>query len=65
MKTPSEARQEIERFLAMRGGSFALLLDMVGGAQPPEMPMVMSSQTLERRSLAPASVKADSDNNGR
>ena len=33
-----DPRQNIERFLAAGGGSFAYLLDMVGAGQPPEVP---------------------------
>ena len=50
-----DLRQAIERFLAMGGGSFLLLLDMVDGVQPPETP--------ERRSptLAPTEAGPDKD----
>jgi hypothetical protein len=57
--------QDIERFLAMGGGSFALLLDMCGGAQPPETPpMGTASQTPGRRSLTPSPIEAALDKEG-
>ena len=58
-----DLRQAIERFLAMGGGSFLLLLDMVDGVQPPETPVVASSKTPERRSptLAPTEAGPDKD----
>jgi hypothetical protein len=45
VKNPSNPKQDIERFLAMGGGSFDALLDMLGGAQAPEtLPMETASQ---------------------
>jgi hypothetical protein len=43
VKNPSNLRQDIERFLAMGGGSFDALLDMLGGA-PETLPMETASQ---------------------
>jgi hypothetical protein len=43
----SNPRQDIERFLAMGGGSFDALLDMLGEEQAPEtLPIERASQTL-------------------
>jgi hypothetical protein len=45
VQNPSNPRQDIERFLAMGGGSFGALLDMLDGAQAPEaLPMETASQ---------------------
>ncbi len=58
-------RQDIERFLAAGGGSFALLLDTCGGAQPPEsQPMGTASQRPGRRSPTPAPMEAAPDQDG-
>ena len=53
MQSAPDLRRDIERFLAMGGGSFGLLLDMAGERQPPETTMATfsPSQTPERRPL--------------
>ena len=58
MEISSSMREDIERFLAMGGGSFALLLDMCGGAQLPETTWTASPGS---RSLMQASVEAALD----
>jgi hypothetical protein len=46
VKDPSNPRRDIERFIAMGGGSFDALLDMLGEEQAPESPpMETASQT--------------------
>ena len=58
-------RQDIERFLATGGGSFALLLDACGGAQPPETQSLgTASKTPGRRPLTPGPMDAASDQDG-
>ncbi len=62
MHSASDLRRAIERFLAMGGGSFALLPDLVDEVQPLKSPTTASSQAPEERSLTQEAVmKADSD----
>jgi hypothetical protein len=62
VKTPSDPRRDIERFLAMGGGSFAHLLDMVDGVQPPEtQPREPASQTPGFPARLPAGYRLEHD----
>ncbi len=59
---PSDPKRDIERFLAMGGGSFAHLLDMVEGAQPPEAsPMETTPQPLGSPTWLPADYQLEHD----
>jgi hypothetical protein len=56
----SDRRQDIENFVAMGGGSFDLLLNMVDRAQPPKTPLMeMASQTLERPTWLPVNYRLE------
>jgi hypothetical protein len=45
VEDPSNPRRDIERFLAMGGGSFDALLDMLGEEEAPETPPVETAPT--------------------
>jgi hypothetical protein len=60
LEISSSLREDIEKFLAVGGGSFALLLNMCGGARPPETTWTASPSS-GSRSLMQASVEAALD----
>jgi hypothetical protein len=56
----SDPRQDIEKFVAMGGGSFDLLLNMVDRAQPPKTSLMeTASQTLERPTWLPVNYRLE------
>ena len=45
---PSNPRRDIEKFLAMGGGSFDALLDMLGGEREPETPQAETKRQIRQ-----------------